>query len=469
MAQLKEGDKRRISKAVVAGFVLGLLSVPFFFLYLIALIFCLAGLWRIKKSSGQLRGVRLALTGIFVPLLLWGPFFWFWFQDAGPVPNDYTIADLAAVRPENRESYDLLMKFWGDEEDNNILGLDEADCQVLAEFGCGFPEPNSIQASLDKIRQYSSEIQTLWDKSEEARRIFERLAEFDQITDLTEPEIEAHWPDLTNLRYLTALYQLHSMLNFKDGRHQEAMEDLLQVDRVFRKLSRYSRPLITKLGCYGILNRNIHYFNLLVNLQDTHQDELEHLRKFYLPYAEEEVSLNNNFLFEYLVFKHEIKGMASLSGWNPFFKTNSSNRVYKFHLDRLIMQDRGEKPAESMDYSVWPWSNSKLFPVIIDIEKDYLLPWHYIVYNPIGSTMILILVPVHNQIFLIKDRVIVEMNIFQALLQKRLGEEVDLAGVLVENNADLDVQKGIITIHGVAKEDVQMPIDPAVLGLAESR
>ena len=105
----------RTSKLAVAALVLGVLSL--FTLYLPlgpAVILGAMALHKIRKSRGRLTGRRMAMAGILIPglslpiLVIIG--IAVWTQDAGPVPNEFTEADLVQVRPENQASWDILEK-----------------------------------------------------------------------------------------------------------------------------------------------------------------------------------------------------------------------------------------------------------------------------------------------------------------------------------------------------------------------
>ena len=425
---------------------------------------------KIRKSKGKLIGKSFAIVGIIFPLvhvLLLS----YWRIDAAPVPNDYTISDIRSAPPQYSQSYELLNDLAdvdSDLPDAPAIGLSERDVKNLEEINKVFKESDYSKISA-VLKANTDSIYHAWENAQKGRDVISKLNTFQEIVDLTEPDLEADIKFLRNLRRLVYLYQAYVYLQAEQGNYQDAINELIKFDSVFRKLSVNARSMIVKLVCYAGLNIGINTANFIVNNPQTSQESLELLAEHFTPLTKEQVSLRNPVISEYLMCKNELskifrENKLKYSSFSPL-KLNSALRLYKNFCDRWIAVE--ENRAETEELTVWPTMYPKLS---VTIDSDGRFPWYYKAYNPIGSLLIGIMIPALDRVFQIKTKLQIHSDLLQIVLNKRLGKEVSLKARAYGDEYIIDVENKKIFSPGPdgepnTEDDIKLIINPEALRL----
>lgn len=465
--------KPKTSRLAIASLVLSIFGL---FTFLITAVLSIAlgitSLCRIKKHKPELKGKCIAVTGIIisaVSILVFVSVFVLWSFDAPPIPDDYTIADLRSAPPECNRSYELLMSLSEEQEcppDAPKIGLSEQDVNTIEQVNEVIKEGDYskitevLEANVDNIKQ-------AWKNAQKGRDIISELNTFPEIADLTEPDLDVEMKLLRNLRRLVYLYQAYIYLQTEQSKTQIAINELIKLDSVFRKLSVNVRPMVTKLVCIAGLANNIFTANFITNNPQTSKDSLELLAEHFIPLTNEQISLRNSVIFEYLMFKKALDTQLAELRKTPFLKRNSTSRLYKNFADRWIAVE--ENQAEIEQLTVWPALYPEL-PVTIDSGSDF--PWYYKVYNPIGSMLVGIFMPALDKVFEIKTKLQIHSDLLQIVLNKRLGKQVSLKARAYSDEYIIDVDNKKIFSPGPdgkadTKDDIKLIINPEVLNLTD--
>lgn len=425
---------------------------------------------KIRKSKGKLIGKSLAVAAVIfstVHVVLLS----YWRIDAAPVPNDYTITDISSAAPEYNESYELLNSLAGEDDDSlsaPTIGLSEQDVKNLKETYKVFKETDYSKISGGLIAN-AEIIQLLWQNAKKGRDIINQLAAFPEIADLTEPDIEYELPFLKNLRHLVHLHRAYICLQSCQGNEQIAMQELMKLNSISKKLSLNARSLVTKLICFACFALDIESANFIINNPQTSRESLEFLAENFMPPATDYISLRNSIIFEYLICKNELSKISKehrlkYASFSPL-KLNSTLRLYKNFCDRWIAVE--ENQAEIEQLTVWPALYPEL-PVTIDSDGDF--PWYYKAYNPIGSLLVGILMPALDRVFEIKTKLQIHSDLLQIVLNKRLGKEISLKARAYSDEYIIDVDNKNIFSPGLdgepnTEDDIKLTINPEALGL----
>ena len=468
--------KPKTSRLAIASLVLSIFGL---FTFLITAVLSIAlgitSLCRIKKHKPELKGKCIAVTAIIISvasIVIFTGIFVLWNIDADPIPDDYTIADLRSAPTECARSYELLMSISEKGEyppDAPLIGLSAQDVNMTDQVSEVFTEGDYSEIT-EMLKENAESIYQAWENAKKGRDIINELNKFPEIADLTEPDLDFEIGFLPNLRLLARLYRAYVCLQTKQGNSQIAISELIKLDSVFRKLSINTRSTITKLvymngSYYGIMAANF-----IVNNPQTSRESLELLAEHFTPLTNEQISLRNSFISEYLIFKKtldtKISKYYSLPK-TPFLKRNSTSRLYKNFTDRWIAVE--ENQAEIEQLTVWPALYPEL-PVTIDSNANF--PWYYKAYNPIGSLMVGILMPALDRIFEIKMRLQIHHDLLQIVLNKRLGNEVSLKARAYSDEYIIDVENNKIFSPGPdgkagTKDDIKLTINPEVLNLTD--
>jgi hypothetical protein len=459
------------SKAAVASFVLGLLSFGVPVLGIPALLFGIAGIIKIIGNAGQLKGVGFAVIGIIISVIPAGICV-LWFFDAEPIENDYTIEDLRSAKQEAADSYILLLSLG--EGENEIksapaVGLSEVDIEVISRVW-DVVATGDYPAIAGIVKENAEEINQAWKHGWKGREIIKRLSRFDEIADLTKPEIAVEI-DFIPLRDLAKLYNVYAYLQGVHGNNQAAADELVKLNSVFRKLSVNSRSIIIKLVCYVGLSLNMETANFILNDPQTSGETIALLAENFSPLTSDEVNLRNSMIFEYLTFKNSWDKTSERfkAEKTPLLKLNSSLRLSRKYCDSWI-----EQQAESDNYAdsrffVWP----KCLPDRLDISisSQGQVPWYYKFYNPIGWARLNdILIPAIRTVGQRKMKVEVQDDLFRIVLNKRLGREVSLKARAYGDKYKIDLERKIIYSPGpdgvdFTNDDIKLSIRPEVLGI----
>ena len=470
------GTKPKTSRLAIASFVLGILSLPLLLLAAIpAIILGIVSLIKIKKSAGQLKGKGLAIAGIAIPVVLLLTFV-LWSFDADPVPDDYTIADLRSAPSECAQSYELLNNLAEEDEESTgapSIGLSAEDVNTIYQASDIIKKGNYSKVA-EVLKANADSINQVWERAKKGRDIINELNKFPEIADLTEPDLYAKTGFLRNLRRLAVLYSGYVYLQTEQGHTQNAVNELVKLDSVFKKLSVNARLIVTKLVCFARFNIGLETANFIVNNPKTSRETLQLLSEHFTPLSDEQLSLRNSLISEYLMFKKTLDislGKDYSLPETPFLKCNSALRLYKNLCDRwvAVWEESGE--SEKAKLLVWPSIYPDWLPSV-SVDSEGKLPWYYTCYNPIGSMLIQILTPALERVFETKTKMKVRDDLFQIVLNKRLGKKTSLKARAYSDNYIIDTANKRIFSPGPdgkahTEDDIKLPINPEVLNLTD--
>jgi len=462
----------RTSKAAIASFVLGLLSFCAPVLGIPALLFGISAVFKIIGYPGRFKGIGFAVMGIIISMIPAGICV-LWFLDAEPIENDYTIEDLRSARQDAADSYLLLLSLGEGERDLKsapAIGLSAGNIEVINRLW-DVVVTGDYPAIAGIVKENAEEINQAWKNGGKGREIIEKLSRFGEIADSTTPEIADEIDFIPNLRDLAKLYNVYAYLQSVRGNNLAGADELVKLNSVFRKLSVNSRSIIIKLVCYVGLSLNMETANFILNNPQTSGETIALLAENFSPLTIEEVSLRNSMIFEYLTFKNswDKTSMLILVEKTPLLKLNSTLRLYRKYCDSWIEQD-----GESDNYAdgrllVWP----KYLPNRLDISisPQGQIPWYYKCYNPVGWFRLLdILIPAIGTVGQRRMKVEVQGDLFQIVLNKRLGREVSLKARAYSDKYKIDLERKIIYSPGpdgadFTNDDIKLSIRPEVLGI----
>jgi len=198
-------------------------------------------------------------------------FLTYWRIDAAPIPNDYTIFDLRSAPLLWYGTYHLLNSLADkndDLADAPAIGLSSEDVENLKEINNIFKEKDLQTISL-QLQARSDEILSMWQNAEKGRDVLAKLAVFPEIADLSEPDLESIPSWLENFRRLTLLHRAYVCLQSCQGNHETAVDELIRLDSIGKKMSLNVRSLIYKLVCLAYFRINIETANFIINNPET--------------------------------------------------------------------------------------------------------------------------------------------------------------------------------------------------------
>ena len=227
---------------------------------------------------------------------------------------------------------------------------------------------------------------------------------------------------------------------------------------------------MTKLVCMACLTQNIYSANFMINNPETPNDILLVIKNQTESLSGEHSSLKNVFIFEYLTFKNELAKISNepklkYSSIAPF-KYNSSLRLYRNYFDEWIAIEENKKAENKL--RIWP----ALYPNIpVKIHPDGRLDsLYYRIYNPVGDFLLETIVPALEKIISVKTKLQIHADLLKIVLNKRLGQEVDLKARAYSDEYIINIENKKIVSPGPdgkegTRDDISLPINPEVLGL----
>jgi len=470
----KRVSKPRTSRLAIASFVLSICTLLLFFIAAVpSIVLGIVSLILISKSGGKLKGKPFAVAGITISVLLMSAFY-LWCLDAPSIPDDYTIADLRSAPPDCNPSYQLLMSVSEQEypPDAPKIGLTTHDVNIIAQVNEAMKERDHSEISL-LLKANEDNINRAWNNSEKGRDLIRRLNTFPEIADLTEPALDAEIRFMRNIRLLVFLYKSYVCLQAQRGHSQTAVNELTELDSVFRKLSVNARSTTTKLVCIGGLANNINTANIIVNTPQTCTHSLQLLAHHFKPLTKQQLSLRNSVISEYLTFKQTLDTDSCkyyCLPRTPCLKRNSTLRLYKNYCDNWLDVIEESHEAKGAELSVWPSTCPNW--IVVSIDSQVNVPWIYTAYNPIGSILVRLMIPVFETVYEMQIKLKVQDDLFQIVLNKRLGKKVSLKARAYSEEYTIDVEAKKIFSPGPdgepnTKDDIKLPINPEVLGLVQ--
>lgn len=392
-----------------------------------------------------------------------------------PSIKQYTIADLHSAAPEYAESYALLesLSVTDDSEIPQVIGLTIKDVDSI-DLGIKDDLPGITDSLLNKEEM----LEAAWGRAKKGRVVIDKLAQFEEIADLTEPKLDVEMNYFKSLKHLVRLYSSHAMLQCEKGNSNEAVSELNQIDNIFRKLSVNSRGLITRLVCIAGMARDIHSANYIANHPNTSEYALEMLAGHFSPITKDQISMQNMLKAESIIFQTEHKNINSeiyefqdgSMKMRRYFKPNSSLRLHRNLMQEALLHD-GMAHGNNTKMTVWPWRNPELLPV--SFGEDYELPLHYYYYNPIGSMLVAMMESAFGRVNFFHVKLKIHDDLLQVVLGLRLGRVVDLSARAYGDEYVIDVDRKMIYSPGpdgeaFTDDDIKLYINPEVLGLKEA-
>ena len=465
----------KISKLAILSLALGVFSLPFFVLAGIpAIVIGIISTLKIRRSSGKLRGKYIALAGMNISILFMCIFYLFWRIDAPPISNDYTIADLRSAPAQYNESFEVLKMLIDEDHDFSgvpAIELTKSDRNMIAEIR-GIIKTAATSEISKTLSYYAEEIEQIWADNETARDIIHRLNEFPEIADLTELNANLKIMPVNNLIDLARFYQVYAHLKIEQRDIQAFAAELIELDSVFRKLSVNARMLFPKLVYLICINENILTANAIVNGQWTPMSTVELLADHFIPLKDEQTSLRNSILSEYLLMRSLFSDVSDQSVAEKILllKKNSTLRLFRNFYDDWMGAEEGSQNVAKTKLSVWP----DIYPFkepSMPFANQARFPFLYRCYNP-HINIVNFVRPSYKTIISRENSIIqvqIQDDLLQIILSKRLGKEINLKARAYSGEYIVDVENGKIFSPGPdgkagTKDDIILRINPEVLG-----
>jgi hypothetical protein len=432
---------------------------------------------RMTKKQIILTGGRIR-TGLIVILVIASfllSFVIIWWRDAPPIEDDYTVADLRSAQPDCNGSYQLLLSIVTQDINENgapEIGLTEEDINDLRSLHGNSCNSNTIDDSL--VLAHAATIERIWQHAQKGREVFEELDTFAEIADLTEPSMLQVPPNyLANIRYLAFIYDLKARLLLAQGDDVRAVENSALIYSVFCKYSLNTRTLLNKLVSAGGLAISIKLANDIANHPDVSQNAIELLSKKFRPLSPEVASMRNPVIGEYLSFReYFLKGPESkMYRANPLCKLNSTLRLYRNYMLSALVRSEPNYNDKNPNLRVCAglWGSD----IRIEPDGDIYFPIKYRLYNPVGSVLTSIVAPTIDGVFKSQTGQLIQDDLLQIVINKRLGRPVDLKARAYSDEYIINTDKKIIFSPGpdeipYTDDDIKFQINPDVLNLSSS-
>ena len=351
--------------------------------------------------------------------------------------------------------------------------MTERDIDLISELKETFMEDDWAKTS-QAVKENEAHITRAWNNAKKGRDIIKELNKFPEIADLSEPgygvEFKRSFKFYMNLGHLAHLYQPFVYLQAEQNKIQDAVTELIEIDSVFRKLCSNARFLIAKLVCTTAMRSNIQTANFIANNPQIPKESLELLAKHFKPLTDEQCSLRNPLIYEYLSFKNDTNFIETTGCTKLLFKRNSVLRIYRNFYDQRINVLSNSMEIKSRHFSVWPSKYLDWLPV--SIGSEHHLPWYYRCYNPMGSMFICYLAC--PRIFRgeqeVTTNIPIRSDLLQIVLNKRLGKDINLKARAYSDEYIIDIENKKIFSPGPDgiphnKDDIKLIINPQVLNL----
>jgi len=502
--------KAKTSKLAIAALVSAILA---FFTFGISLIFMVIfgsyALRAIKRSAGKLKGKYYVYAArvIFLLFILCAVItIYFWQMDAEPIPNDYTAEDFVSAPEEYNVTYELLMSLedYNDVITESIFGYEDMpeeearqklleiskqvfldsdsksepiDINDFAGFFSLARELENILLKGDFTKQrllaqlIAENINELWLQAAPARQIIDQLNQYEQIADLSVQNIHVYSPSLMEIKFLAVLYHSYIIVQVEQGNIDESISELIKFNSIFRKLSVNARGFVTKIVCIADLTMNLYAANYIVNHPEATTEQIQSLSQHFSPLIDSQTSLKNPIISEYLMFRNalyeDILKPSKFRTTRPFVKPNSTLRIYRNAVEKALY-DAGEIKSLNL-MPMYPKPIAKLFDdsIVEDIYNDDISLKDQI-YNPLGITMISILAPSYHPIIKIRNRLQIQDDLFQIMINKRLGKQINLKAHAYGENYIIDSVNHRLLSPGAdrkagTEDDIYLEYNPNVI------
>lgn len=478
-----EPDNKKRCPFALASFLFAIASLLLWFLAAIpAIITGLIALIIIHRSKGRLTGKKLALWAISLSVISTIALFFLaqytfalWLQDAPPIPNDYTTADFRSAPESCKQTYSLLLTLAESQLDKQLIsstGLTEEDKKAIYQSFQQITTPESFDNLQKVLLPDADKIEQAWKNAQKNRNTIQQLLQFPEIADLSQPSLKNDTNFVLNLTKMYTLYMVHASLQMQQNNAPQAIKELIEIDHLIRKFAPNARSSTAKMGCYISLIRGYQTAAFFVNHPNTSPQMIQALKNHFTPLTEEQTSLRNIYISEYLKLKESVTYSHTYANQRrkALLKQNSTFRVYRNYWDTLINYDKFiEGNYEPYKYSVWPKSYPDSMPKV-SINRPPK-PWDsrlYRIYNQTGQRIMAIFTSKHDGTNPLKKHLKTTQELFQILLNTRQNIPTDLKSGLTEETYTIDTEKHIIYSKGPdnepsTKDDIKLTINPKVL------
>jgi hypothetical protein len=423
--------------------------------------------------------VSLSIVLFLLALVLVAYFLWS--LDAAPVPSEPTLADLKSAPAEYSQTYELLVSLKPvlvrpDPCEQTASDMTESIEQLLPQIlenlkTMNWPEeeltPEEALMQLasgqdyadasSHLAEHEDAFDKMWAAAEENYQVIRSMAEFEEIADLTEPNIDSirKAPYVDAFKDMGCLYRLRVLKRLGTAHYDEALSDFALFHEVVRKLSVNARPVLTKSTCYQILRDDILFANWLVNNVESHDAGHAVWDSAFRSLTNSEISGRNAVLFEYLIVRKELDRLGpSQTG----YKRNSTIRLlrHSFALEKDVN-------------TVWP----EVYPRNMTVLNAYGEPsCSYMYYNPIGVFYWSIAVPLFGRINQQRLELAASDEMFQIVLANLKGAEYDMSSSVFADKYVIDIERECLFSVGPdgdpnTEDDIKLVINTSLFVPAE--
>ncbi len=419
-----------------------------------------------------------------ISLLIISAFFILFSLDAPAIQNDYNVADLRSAPEDCNPSYDILMSI---AEESQEQSYHEKNGAPL--IGLTAEDVNSIEMLRGKIKNadraeiikllldHQEQILTAWKNAQKGRDVIKKLDSFEEIADFElATSFSADQGRLSyssNIRYLLHLFSKHVRLQTVQGNIDQAIDELVILNSVVRKLGVNTRAMINKLVFIAANSVCIKSANFIANNSKTTPPQLERLVEEFPSFSKEQLSLRNALLFEYMMYRETLNDPKEFKVEGHWVvKRNSASRLMRNYMIKQIklIGDVNEQDKQKSELSVWP----VILPSTcnVGIGENEEIPFVYrMLYNPIGAMTTFILLPATERICEIHTKLKIRQDMLQIVLNKRLGRDYSLKARDYGDEYIVDVANKKIFSPGPdgienTDDDIKLNIAPDVLGWA---
>lgn len=387
----------------------------------------------------------------------------------------YKEADFRSA-PENcNQTFALLLTLSESQLDEQLVsssGLTNEDKKLIHQSYQQITTPESFDDLQKVLLPDSDKIERAWKNAQKTRNTIEQLSPFPEIADLTQPHLKTDASFVLTLTSIYKLYMVHASLQMQQNNAPQAIKELIEIDHLIRKFAPNARSSTAKMGCYISLIRGYQTAAFFVNHPNTSPQMVETLKKHFTPLTEEQISLRNIYISEYLKLKESVTYSHTYATQRrkALLKQNSTFRVYRNYWDTLINYDKYiEGNYEPYKYSVWPKSYPGSMPKV-SLNRSPK-PWDsrlYRIYNQTGQRIMSIFTSKLDGTNPLKKHLKTTQELFQILLNTRQNIPTDLKSSFQDETYTIDTEKRIISSRGPdnepsTKDDIKLTINPEVL------
>jgi hypothetical protein len=439
------------------------------------------------RQTSILGGVILLVVFVAAAVSI----FAIWSADAAPIENDYTIADLRSAPAKFNKSYQILLRLNLQDEQRTTapaIGLDVEDINTVTELS-GILNLDDISIAFKTLKKRSNKINLAWSNAKIGREIIDELNTFEQIADITEPDFDADISFLSNLRNIAYLYRAYACLEAENENAESAIKELCKFDSIIRKVLPNIRASVSKLACISIVVKNIKTANLIANNPKVSQSTVELLAKHFKPLNQKQVSMKNQAISDYLMFKRAIeqellfsKFFEDYSTYEKWYLSTSLKGIFKIsskpnasiRLLRNVVDDQltsiGENDKDANErFSAWPDFYPNLPEPSIEgefREKSWIF---YSLFNTGGLSAAGVFAKPFEKVCELNLETQIQDDLLQIVMNKRLGRPFTLKARAYSDNYIVDVKAERIFSPGLdgkpnTDDDVYLTINPAALG-----